>query len=606
MNGPRPRTLLWQLGLGLMVMQAAVAVLFGAWGFSKLKRFHYEQTTRQLEQHAPLVAASFTPLLADARADETQVLARNLGQRSGVRITVVQPDGVVVGDSSHDPAAMDNHLSRPEIDGALQRGAGSAVRFSQTLGTNMMYVAHAVGDGEQPIGVVRVAMPLTAVNAELGRLLRLLGLAGLISLGLTFGVIYLISRRLSRAVSRLARGALRFASGDLDHRIVKPGSSELGMVTEAFNRMAGELEAHIAELRSRQTELQAILQSMSNGVLAVDAEQRVLSVNRAAENLLGLEGRSARGRLLQEVVREPLLHRFVADALTGPGRHAQELAVGPDQPRTLQATGEPLEDAEGRRVGLLLVLNDVTQLRRLETIRSDFAANVSHELQTPITTIKGYVETLLETGNRDRDESRRFLEIVNRNADRLAAIIEDLLALARLEEPGADRDLERAETPLAPLMESVAAQYRQAAADKDMTLFLEVPPDLEVSVNARLFEQAISNLLSNAVKFAPTGTTVTLTACRTDEGGLDVAVADEGPGIDAAHLPRLFERFYRVDRARSRELGGTGLGLAIVKHIALVHGGQAEAESAAGTGSVFRIVLPAGTALEARPEQISR
>jgi two-component system phosphate regulon sensor histidine kinase PhoR len=589
-----------------MVMQAAVAVLFGAWGFSKLKRFHYEQTTRQLEQHAPLVAASFTPLLADARADETQVLARNLGQRSGVRITVVQPDGVVVGDSSHDPAAMDNHLSRPEIDGALQRGAGSAVRFSQTLGTNMMYVAHAVGDGEQPIGVVRVAMPLTAVNAELGRLLRLLGLAGLISLGLTFGVIYLISRRLSRAVSRLARGALRFASGDLDHRIVKPGSSELGMVTEAFNRMAGELEAHIAELRSRQTELQAILQSMSNGVLAVDAEQRVLSVNRAAENLLGLEGRSARGRLLQEVVREPLLHRFVADALTGPGRHAQELAVGPDQPRTLQATGEPLEDAEGRRVGLLLVLNDVTQLRRLETIRSDFAANVSHELQTPITTIKGYVETLLETGNRDRDESRRFLEIVNRNADRLAAIIEDLLALARLEEPGADRDLERAETPLAPLMESVAAQYRQAAADKDMTLFLEVPPDLEVSVNARLFEQAISNLLSNAVKFAPTGTTVTLTACRTDEGGLDVAVADEGPGIDAAHLPRLFERFYRVDRARSRELGGTGLGLAIVKHIALVHGGQAEAESAAGTGSVFRIVLPAGTALEARPEQISR
>jgi two-component system phosphate regulon sensor histidine kinase PhoR len=216
------------------------------------------------------------------------------------------------------------------------------------------------------------------------------------------------------------------------------------------------------------------------------------------------------------------------------------------------------------------------------------------------------VETLLETGNRDRDESRRFLEIVNRNADRLAAIIEDLLALARLEEPGADRDLERAGTPLAPLLESVAAQYRHAASEKDMTLRLEVPVELEVSVNARLLEQAVSNLVSNAVKFAPTGTAVTLSACRTDEGGLDVAVADEGPGIDAAHLPRLFERFYRVDRARSRELGGTGLGLAIVKHIALVHGGRAEAESAAGSGNVFRIVLPAGTALETRPEQISR
>ncbi|MHC4385159.1 MAG: HAMP domain-containing sensor histidine kinase, partial [Planctomycetota bacterium] len=595
MSGSRPRTLLWQLGLALMVMQAVVAVVFGAWGLSKLKRFHYEQTTRQLEQHAPLVAASFAPLLADARTDETQILARNLGQRSGVRITVTQPDGVVVGDSDEEPAAMDNHRSRPEIDGALQHGAGSAVRFSQTLGTNMMYVARAVGDDEQPIGVVRVAMPLTAIDAELSRLLRLLGLAGLISLGLTFAVIYLVSRRLSRAVSHLARGALRFASGDLDHRIIKPASSELEMVTEAFNRMAGQLETHIAELRSRQTELQAILQSMSNGVLAVDAEQRVLSVNRAAENLLGLEGRSARGRLLQEVVREPQLHRFVSDALSAPGRLAEELAVGHGSPRALQATGEPLEDAEGRRVGLLLVLNDVTQLRRLETIRSDFAANVSHELQTPITTIKGYVETLLEAESRDRDESRRFLEIVNRNADRLAAIIEDLLALARLEEPGADRDLERAGTPLAPLLESVAAQYRHAASEKDMTLRLEVPVELEVSVNARLLEQAVSNLVSNAVKFAPTGTAVTLSACRTDEGGLDVAVADEGPGIDAAHLPRLFERFYRVDRARSRELGGTGLGLAIVKHIALVHGGRAEAESAAGSGNVFRIVLPAGT-----------
>jgi two-component system phosphate regulon sensor histidine kinase PhoR len=602
----QPRTLLWQLGLALMVMQAVVAVVFGAWGFSELKRFHYEQATGQLEQHVPLVAASFGSLLADPGVGDAQALARNLGQRSGVRITVIDPGGIVVADSDEDPARMDNHRFRPEIDAAFRQGSGAAVRFSQTLGTNMMYVARAVGDGDEPIGAVRVAMPLSAIDAELARLLRLLGLAGVILLGLTFGVIYLVSRRLSRAVSRLARGALRFASGDLDHRIISPASSELGTVTGAFNRMAGQLEERIAELRSSQTELQAILQSMSNGVVAVDAEQRVISVNRAAETMLGLEGRSARGRLLQEVVREPQLHRFVAEVLAGPGRHAEELAVGHDRPRTLQATGEPLEDADGRRVGLLVVLNDVTQLRRLETIRSDFAANVSHELQTPITTIKGYVETLLETDAREDGQDRQFLEIINRNADRLAAIIEDLLALARLEEPGVGRDLERVETVLAPLAESVAARYEGAASDKGMKLRVEVPADLAGSVNARLFEQALSNLVSNAVKFAPAGTTVTVTADRTAEGGLEVAVADEGPGIDAAHLPRLFERFYRVDQARSRELGGTGLGLAIVKHIALVHGGRAKAESTAGKGSVFRIVLPAGAVLPARPEQIPR
>jgi two-component system phosphate regulon sensor histidine kinase PhoR len=603
MSPIRPRTLLWQLGLALMIMQCVVAVVFGAYGYAELKRFHYEQTTGQLQQLVAPVASSFEPALAGMPSQEADRLADELGARSGVRVTVILPDGVVVGDSERDPAGMDNHRLRPEIDEAFSSGTGSAVRFSQTLQTNMMYVALSVGEGDRPAGVVRVAMPLTAIDAELGRLVRLLALAGLILLGLTFAIIYLVSRRLSTAVRRLARGARRFASGDLDHRIVKPASSELGMVTEAFNRMAGQLEQHVARLRAQQLEFQAILQSMSNGVLAVDAEQRVLSVNRAAERLLGVDGAAARGRLLQEVVREPQLHRFVADAIAGSSRRSEELAVGHGEPRTIQATGEPLMEVDGGTAGLVVVLNDVTQLRRLESIRSDFAANVSHELKTPITTIKGYVETLLETEAGDPAERQRFLDIIMGNADRLAAIIEDLLALARLEEPGADRDLERAETPLAPLMEAVAARMEVAASEKDMALRVDVSPDLDALVNARLFEQAVSNLVSNAVKFAPAGTAVTLTADRTAEDGIEVAVADEGPGIGAEHLPRLFERFYRVDRARSRELGGTGLGLAIVKHIALVHGGRAEVESAAGTGSIFRIVLPAGAAVETKHER---
>jgi two-component system phosphate regulon sensor histidine kinase PhoR len=604
MNGLWPRTLLWQLGLTLMVMQVAAALVLGVYGFVEIRQFHHEQTRGELQKLAPLVAASFEPLLAEARAPEAQALARELGRRSGVRITVIRADGVVVADSDHDPAGMDNHRHRPEIDAALRRGTGSAVRFSQTLETNMMYTAVAVGGLDEPSGVVRVALPLAAVNAEIGHLLRVLGLAGLVSLGLTFAVIYFLSRRLSRAVMRLARGAARFASGNLDHRILRLGSSELDTVIEAFNRMARQLEARIAELGARETEQQAILQSMSNGVLAVDADQRVLSVNRAAGDLLGLDGAAARGRLLQEVVREPQLHRFVGSALAASRPRSDEFMIGHHRPLTIQATGEPLVDADGRSVGLLVVLNDVTQLRRLEQIRSDFAANVSHELQTPITTIKGYVETLQDADITDPDERARFLDIIAGSADRLAAIVEDLLSLARLEEPGADRSLERTPVEIGPLAESVAAQFDDMVAEKGLEIRVDAPAGLRAEVNERLIEQAVSNLVSNAVKFAPPRTTITLSAVPAADGGLEIAVADEGPGIDEEHLPRLFERFYRVDRARSRELGGTGLGLAIVKHIAMVHGGRAVVESERAGGSVFRIVLPPSASAHTKAESI--
>lgn len=590
MSRLRPRTLLWQLGLALMVMQTVVAVSFGTYGFVKLRQFHYDQTTRQLERIAPLVVGRVDPW-PGTDADATG-LAADLAARTGLRVTLVLTDGRVVGDSESDPAGMDNHRMRPEIDAAMRDGTGSAVRFSSTVGTDMMYVARVVRSGDDAVGVVRVAMPLTAVNAALGRLVRVLGLAGLVSLGLTFGVIYLVSRNLSATVVRLAGGAQRFARGELDHRIPPPSTRELATVTRAFNRMAGQIARQIARLRTQQTEQQAILQSMSNGVLALDPDQRLISVNRAADRQLGLGESAVRGRLLQEVVRVAELHRLAADALAGGRPVRGEFTVGQDPPRILEATVEPMIEPGGRMGGLLIVTNEVTELRRLESIRTDFAANVSHELKTPITAIKGYIETLLD-GRASDDEARRFLEIVGRNADRLDSIIEDLLALARLEGPDSTLDLQLDETEIGPLVEAAAAAVAAAAAEKSIRLVRDTTPDLRAFVSPRLLEQAVTNLVSNAVKFGPPGSAVTITA-RLDGGELRITVADEGPGIDSIHLPRLFERFYRVDRARSRELGGTGLGLAIVKHVALVHGGQADVDSAVGRGSTFRIVLPSG------------
>jgi two-component system phosphate regulon sensor histidine kinase PhoR len=587
----RPRTLLWRIGLGLVLVQSAVALAFGWYAAVTLRGFHREHVVSELEGVAPLAAARFAPLLAAPDAARIQAEAAAVAGGIGLRVTVVGPDGTVLGDSHQDPATMDNHRFRPEIDGALTGRADRAARYSPSTGAEMMYVASAIFEGDRALGVVRVARSTDVADASMRRLFRVLGAAYLATLALSAAVVFLVSRRVSGSVDSIGRGARRFAAGDLDHRIPAPAATELAAVSDAFNRMADQLQERLSELAAGRRELEAILQSMHNGVVALDAEQRVLSLNRAAAAMLEAPGGDLRGRLLAEIVREPELHRLIDEAAEGPA--AREFTLTHGSRRTLEATCRPLEAGAAREGGLLLLLNDVTQLRRLETIRSDFAANVSHELQTPITAIKGYVETLLDSPAAGDAQARQFLEIVARNADRLAAIVEDLLALARLEEPGADRALERNPTRIAPLLESVAGQFQASARERGITLRRDAPAALQAPVNPRLLERALANLLSNAVKYAPRDSTVTLSA-RRDDGQVVIEVADQGPGIAAEHLPRLFERFYRVDRARSRDLGGTGLGLAIVKHIALVHGGNVDVRSTPGAGSTFRIVLPVG------------
>jgi two-component system phosphate regulon sensor histidine kinase PhoR len=291
-------------------------------------------------------------------------------------------------------------------------------------------------------------------------------------------------------------------------------------------------------------------------------------------------------------VREPALNRFVASALAVETITPSEFRLGGGQGPMVQAVGEPLRNVRDQPAGLLVVLNDVTHLRRLESIRSDFAANVSHELRTPITNIRGYVETLLDVGVDDQRQAVKFLDVIKRNTDRLASIVEDLLALAHLEQPGRKVSLERIATPVHRIVDSVINQFEPQAAGKRIRIDSNVPPELMAMVNAPLVEQALGNLLSNAIMYSPTDTVVTVSARQADGNDIQIAVADQGPGIEAEHLPRIFERFYRVDKARSRELGGTGLGLAIVKHIALVHGGRIDVESEIGHGSVFRITLP--------------
>jgi two-component system, OmpR family, phosphate regulon sensor histidine kinase PhoR len=370
-----------------------------------------------------------------------------------------------------------------------------------------------------------------------------------------------------------------------------PDSEEIGALAEAFNSMAEQLQDRIRTIENQRNEQEAVLASMVESVLAIDRDEVVIGINKATAELLGVEPAMAEGRTLQEVVRNPDLIALAKGVLGGGGPVEGEIVLRREGERHLQVHATGLQGLEGQRLGALLVLNDVTRIRRLESLRRDFVANVSHELRTPITSIKGFVETLQSDPPGDPDVARRFLTIVNRQADRLQAIIDDLLSLSRLEQEGGSLELARDAALIRPLLQE-AVDISTARATGDVpAVRIECVDDLEVVVNAPLLEQALVNLLENALKYSGNATEIVV-AAHAEPDLVVVSVRDDGRGIAPMHLPRIFERFYRVDKARSRNMGGTGLGLAIVKHIAQAHGGEASVSSTLGEGTTFTITLP--------------
>jgi two-component system, OmpR family, phosphate regulon sensor histidine kinase PhoR len=397
----------------------------------------------------------------------------------------------------------------------------------------------------------------------------------------------LLSARRRRSERRLEEGLLADDTA-LREEDSYPGVDRLASAVTRRVRVERERDA-----RSREQlgEIERILRSTPIAVIALDHKQRVISANPAAERLLGISEAVVRGRLLQESVREPGLNRLISDALSDGGRRESEIHLELDAAIEVQVCCEPLQ-SEAQPPGLVVSLVDVTRMRRLESMRSEFASNVSHELRTPITNIKGYVETLLQVGVDDPAQMRKFLEIVHRNTVRLSGIVEDILTLAYLEEPGSRTGLESEEVAVSDLVRQVVEDLGPTASAKSMRI--DFPPEdgtLAVLVNRSLALQALANLVSNAVKYSTEGTQVAI-RCGMRDGLVRIAVSDQGPGIAAKHLPRVFERFYRVDKARARTQGGTGLGLAIVKHIASIHGGRVEVESQVGQGSTFALLLP--------------
>lgn len=404
---------------------------------------------------------------------------------------------------------------------------------------------------------------------------------------------------------------VRIGDGDIAARARMPIEPEASRVMRAALRAQRGFAEALARAEDERDELRATLGALGTGLLALDAQRRVRSTNAAAERILGIQGTAVRGRLLAECVRDPELLTFVEDSFASasredvapraPGQHPlndsprpAELQLQGPGAAAVVAAAEPLRRADGRIDGMIILIEDVTRLRRLESMRTDFAANVSHELRTPITNIKGYAETLQEVGFEDAAQARRFVEVIQRNAQRLAALVEDILLLSFLEQPGHAEQIEKHPISVDEVIAEVAEELGPPASARGVTVHVAEPSGLVITADRRLALQAIGNLVSNAVKFSPEGSTIRVWVTK-DRGFAEIAVADEGPGIPERHLPRIFERFYRVDKARSREQGGTGLGLSIVKHVARVHGGSIHAESVVGRGSTFRLLLPLAT-----------
>ncbi len=549
----------------------------------------------RIESELTIIANSGTDLLEVADPEPTiaaiDPIADRLGASTEARVTVIAENGVVLGDSTLPPervAELENHGHRPEVEEAVRRARGSSRRFSTTIRTDMLYVAVPYRT-KAHAGVVRVSTPLAQVDEAVGHLRILLLFGALLGLAVAVFMSGLASHFAWRAIGELVDSARSIASGGKG-RVPVSSTDELGRLAGSFNQVIAELERTVADLVAERDHLETILDDMTEGVLALDEHQRILRANRAARELLGIS--PAAGQALLEAVRAPALADLVARADT---RAFCEFSLG--DKRTLGARAAPLRTSGG----CVVVLHDVTEMRRLEAVRRDFVANVSHELRTPVAVIRANAETLLGGALDDPKHARAFLDAVHRNAERLSRIIADLLDLSRME--AGEYELQLGPTSLEPIVRHAVESVAEPAQGKGIRVEIEVPKDLQAEADPQALEHVLTNLLENAVKYTPAAGRVVVRG-RSSDGGVHIEVEDDGPGVEPRHRTRIFERFYRVDPGRSREVGGTGLGLSIVKHLANAMGGTVGFESATPKGSIFWVrIRPAVTSLS--PEEVT-
>ena len=596
----------WKVAIGTLVAVACGLLIAGWMTVQALEQRYLTQFGETLEAKAKLVEYGFLALFHSSPPSVTlsrlQDIARDLGIRSSARITLIASDGTVLADNAVrdvDIPTLENHASRTEVTQAFATGQGQDVRPSHTTGERTMYHARLLRvPHDRAPWVVRVALPLAQVDRLSDELKRQLLLAIGVAFLLTLTLSIWLAHSITKPLSEIASAAQALSTGNSTMRIRTTAQDEVGLLASTLNQMADQLHTKIEELSEDRAQLLAVLTSMVEGVMVLDVRGYVLQINPALERMFGISRVEARGRPCAELFRHQQLNNLVTTILQAPTPHEDEIVL-PLSGRHLHIEASPAGGERDNEACIVLVFHDVTDVRRLEKIRKDFVANVSHELRTPLTSIKGYVEALLDGGKDDPSVADRFLNIILKQSDRLNLIIEDLLELSKIE--SGQISLKEEPIDVRALVDRTLSTIKPIADRKIHRLVTALDPSLPlIAGDDDRLVQVLTNLLDNAIKYTPEGGTITLGATSAPSAytsdptpnAIDLFVADTGIGIPEKDRPRIFERFYRVDKARSRDLGGTGLGLAIVKHLVEGHGGQVWVEANHPQGSRFVVRLP--------------
>lgn len=560
------------------------------------KDSHIDALKENMAREIKLLESTF-PFMASDNPDASAYYtakALELEQMTDSRITFITLDGTVIGDSDMMSADMDNHLHRQEIESAAGGNLGSAIRHSETIGEDMLYIARHVKSEAGFDGYIRLSMSLAAVSKEMTKGWFLMG-GGLLLLFMASAFVsYRVASGLTRPLEHITRVANRISRLDYDARVNLKRKDEIGQLGEAINGMADSLQQQLKVIHDNEDLMQSVLANMTGGILMVDALGKVALINREAERILHIDGEQILNRSYHGLKRNYEFMKFAEEGMARKEFMREERNVYDPEERILQFDSVPMFEDDGGFRGILFLLQDVTDIRRLEVMRSEFVANVSHELKTPIAAVKGFAETLLAGGVNDKDTERSFLQIIHDEGDRLNRLIGDILELSKIESKRVP--LVYAPVHLKELFESIYEMLLPAARKKMIDMKLDIPDHLFIEGDEDRLRQIFMNLLSNAISYTQEGGRVKVETDILGEAEEDekvrITVSDTGIGIPKKDIPRIFERFYRVDKARSRSSGGTGLGLSIVKHLTELHHGTIRVESKIGEGSSFIVELP--------------
>ncbi|HQP91198.1 MAG TPA: ATP-binding protein [Candidatus Omnitrophota bacterium] len=518
-------------------------------------------------------------------------LTFSLAEKIKGRVTLIDRQGAVLADSATDVLNLkflENHLNRPEVRTALGGKISEEIRYSPTLKTDMFYIAIPLKKDATILGVVRLALPMTRVKKELQVVRNTITFSFILAIILALAMGSLLSRMIVMPMKKIIHGARLFSAGEFGHKIMFDSHDEIGELVLVLNKMAQDIEDKISQIELNNQHLAAIFQSMIEGIIVTDKDSRILSINSPAENIFEIEKDKACGRLFIEAIANNDMAELISEVMEKGEFISKELVLSWPMQKIFRINASAIYEKEDI-AGCLLIIHDITEARKAEVMRKDFVANVSHELKTPLTSIKGFVETLLEGALEDKENAKNFLGIIKDHADRLDNLVNDLLSLSYLESKQAV--LVKQKIGLKKLVEETLSGFSVRLKEKSLKIKEGVGPDLIINADRDKIGQVLTNLIDNAIKFNVSGGTVEISADNI-ENGTRVVVSDTGIGIPQKDIPRIFERFYRVDRARSRQMGGTGLGLSIVRHIVELHGGRVGVESSEGSGSRFFFVLP--------------